>query len=115
MKVHRLVWLTWVGPTNDLLILHNDDDKNNNALSNLRLGSQKDNIADCFMNDHRVGNVDHITVYDKKTKQTLTFSPMKEFITYCGHPSKSGSVKKFFNKNWFKKRYTIIDYGKGKV
>ncbi len=115
IKVHKMVWLAWNGSTNDLQINHIDDNKNNNHISNLYLGTQKQNIHDCFMNNHRIGNMHHLTIYDKVNKTTITFYPASKFIEYCGHTSKNGSVKKFFDKKWFKENYNIIDYGKGKV
>lgn len=112
--IHRMVYEVWVGKIpNGLQINHRDDNKDNNHFSNLYAGTQKENIADCVRNGNRKGNIDHITIFDKEANQILTFSPMKDFIVYCGHPSKNGSVKKFFNKNWFKKRYDVLDYGKG--
>ena len=110
MKVHRLVYMTWVENNKDIQVNHIDDNKDNNSLNNLYAGTQKENISDCIRNGNRAGHIGHITVLDKLTNEILTFSPMSDFIQYCGHQSKSGSVKKFFNKNWFKKRFDIIDY-----
>lgn len=113
-KVHKLVWTAWMGEIpNGLQLNHKDDNKDNNSLSNLYLGTQKQNIADCVENGHRVGHTGYITVYDKKVKKTLTFSPLSEFIEYCGHSAKNGSVKKIFKRDWFNKRYKILDYNSG--
>ena len=112
--VHRMVYEVWGGGIPEgLQINHKDDNKNNNHVSNLYAGTQKENIADCIRNGTRKGNVSYITVFDRQTCQVLTFSPVKNFIAYCGHPSKNGSVKKFFLRNWFNMRYEILDYGKG--
>ena len=110
-KVHKLVWITWVGniPAG-LQINHKDDKKNNPSLDNLYLGTQKENIADCVDNGTRVGHVWSLCVYDKQTKETLTFCPAKNFIDYSGHSCASGSIKKMMNKNWFKERYNVIYY-----
>ena len=52
-----------------------------------------------------------------KTKENkiLTFCPASNFIIYSGHSCANGSVKRMFTRNWFKVRYEIIDYNKGKV
>ena len=109
--VHRLVFEAWVRPLNDgEQVNHKDDDSLNNTVHNLYAGNQKDNIDDCIKNQHRVGNVFYLTVFDKQTQKTITFCPAYKFIEYCGHPNKSGSLNKFFNKNWFKKQYDIIEF-----
>ena len=115
IKIHKLVYITWVDNnlSANLQINHKDDNKDNNHYSNLYAGSQKENIHDCIKNNHRKGNIKYLTIYDKDCDKILTFSSVKNFIDYCGHPSKGGSIKKFFNKNWFKKRFVVIDYNKG--
>ena len=35
-------------------------------LENLYCGTQKENIQDCFVNNHRVGRINKLIVYDKK-------------------------------------------------
>lgn len=113
IPVHRLVYDTWVEPiTKDDQINHRDDNPYNNHTSNLYKGSQKENIKDCAKNEHRVGNMWYLTIKDKERNKVLTFIPAKEFINYCGHSNKSGSLNKFFSKNWFKKRYEIVEFKK---
>ena len=113
IMVHRLVFETWVRPLKEgEQVNHIDDDTFNNDYHNLYAGSQKQNIQDCFENEHRVGNVFYLTIYDKEKDIIKTFCPANEFIKYSGHPNKSGSLNKFFSKNWFKKRYEIIEYKK---
>ena len=112
MKVHKLVYMTWI--SRDLTgkqINHVDDNKMNASVYNLYGGTQKQNIRDCTVNGNRVGNTKYLTVFDKEANKVLTFSPVTDFIAYCGHPSKNGSVKRMFTKNWFKKRYEILSYG----
>jgi hypothetical protein len=46
--VHRLVAAAFIGPSNGLYVLHCDGNPRNNALSNLRYGTQKDNMADAL-------------------------------------------------------------------
>lgn len=109
--VHRIVYETWKGEIpKDLYVLHKDDNSLNNAVENLYLGTQKENIADCKNNNHRVGHTWILTLYDKKEKQKVTFCPARDFIQYSGHTSANGSVKRMFTRNWFKQRYEIIDY-----
>ncbi len=113
IKVHKLVFLTWNGPIVDgYQINHKDDNKDNNHIDNLYLGTQKQNAKDRAKNGHNVGNIWILTVYDNETNKTLTFSPVSEFIKYCGHASTNGSIKRFFKRDWFKTRYKIIDYRK---
>lgn len=111
--VHRLVYMTWVGNIEENeQINHKDDDSLNNNYLNLYKGTQKENIQDCINNKNRVGNVFYLTIYDKKINKTITFCPASNFIKYCGHSNKSGCLNKFFNKQWFKKRYEIIEFKK---
>lgn len=111
MKVHILVYLTWIGPIPPgYQVNHIDDNKSNNHYSNLYAGTQKENINDCINNGHRCGNVYYLTLLDKYTNRVITFCPASDFIQYSGHPNKNGSLKKMFTKNWFKVRYEIIEF-----
>jgi hypothetical protein len=111
MMIHRLVYDTWVSPiTRNDQINHINDDSLDNRVENLYKGSQKSNIADCVRNGHRVGHIKYLTVFDKKIKKPLTFCPSSDFIEYSKHPCQNGSIKRMFNKNWFKKRYIVIDF-----
>lgn len=111
MMIHRLVYDTWVSTiTRNDQINHINDDSLDNRVENLYKGSQKSNIADCVRNGHRVGHIKYLTVFDKKVKKTLTFCPSSDFIEYSKHSCQNGSIKRMFNKNWFKKRYIVIDF-----
>ena len=111
MMIHRLVYDTWVSQiTRNDQINHINDDSLDNRIENLYKGSQKSNIADCVRNGHRVGHIKYLTVFDKKVKKTLTFCPSSDFIEYSKHSCQNGSIKRMFNKNWFKKRYIVIDF-----
>ena len=111
MKIHKLVFIVWVRPLNDgEQVNHMDDDKTHNHYMNLYAGTQKENIEDKHRNQHNVGNVFYLTIFDKQMNKTITFCPASEFIDYCGHTNKSGSLNKFFNKNWFKKRYDVLEF-----
>ena len=113
VKIHRMVYVTWIGEIPDgKQVNHIDDNKDNNHYQNLYAGNQIENIKDCKDNEHRCGNVYYITLLDKYKNEVISFCPAQKFIEYCGHTSKNGSIKKFFNKNWFKKRYEIIEYRK---
>ena len=110
-KVHRLVWLAWQGDIpSGYQINHKDDNKSNPCLMNLYLGTQKENISDCVLNNHRVGHVWSLCLYDREIKKVITFCPAYKFIDYSGHSNKGRGVKKLFCKNWFKSRYDIIYY-----
>lgn len=110
-KVHKLVYETWIGKLDDNeQVNHKDDNKLNNHYTNLYAGNQKQNIEDCKNNGHRIGNMFYITLFDKEVNNVITFAPASDFIKYSGHPCANGSIKRFFSKNWFKKRYTIIEY-----
>ncbi|AKJ72165.1 hypothetical protein GMA1_68 [Gordonia phage GMA1] len=51
--VHHLVLLAFVGPKEKGMgVLHRDDDKTNNRLSNLYYGSHSENMQDCVRNGH---------------------------------------------------------------
>lgn len=47
--VHRLVLMTFSGKKDGKMALHNDGNKENNRLSNLRWGDHKDNYADTVL------------------------------------------------------------------
>ena len=109
--IHRLVYHTWVQPLREgEQVNHKDDNELNCNYKNLYVGTQKDNIQDCMFNNHRVGHVYYLTLFDRELGKVISFCPAKDFIAYSGHPNKSGSLNKFFSKNWFKKRYEIIEF-----
>lgn len=109
--IHHIVYETWVGKIPESCqVNHKDDNSLNNNYLNLYAGNQKTNIKDCVENNHRVGNCWILTIYDKKKDETLTFCPAKDFIKYSGHSCRNGCINRMFTRNWFKKRYTIIDY-----
>ena len=110
IKIHRLVYLVWCGEIPEgMQVNHYDDNKDNNYYKNLYLGTQKENISDCKRNKHRVGNIQSITVLDKKLNKTIIFPKIKDFINYSGHSIKSGSLSKCVDKKWFKERFEIIE------
>lgn len=111
MMVHRMVYETWKRLLKDgEQVNHKDDNQLNNNINNLYVGTQKENIRDCIKNGNRVGHVYYLTIFDKKENKVITFCPASKFIEYSGHTNTSGSLNKFFSKNWFKKRYEILDY-----
>lgn len=112
-NVHRIVYIAWTGELKEgKVVRHLNDDTTDNRLCNLQSGTQKDNINDCFENDHRVGHVYYLTLFDREINDTITFCPAKDFIEYSGHPCGNGSLSKMFKRNWFKKRYNIIDFSR---
>lgn len=111
--IHHLVYEAWIGPIKKgQQINHYDDNTLNNDYRNLYQGTQKDNIQDCFDNQHRVGNIYYLTLYDKTINDTISFCPAKNFIKYSGHSCANGSLKRMFSRNWFKIRYEILEYKK---
>lgn len=114
MKIHKLVFETWNGKVpSGLQINHRDDDKNNNHIDNLYLGTQKENTADRIRNQHNIGNTNTLVVYDKEKQKTLVFCPANKFAQYSGHSISNGCIASVFTREWFKKRYKLIDYRKG--
>lgn len=111
VNIHRIVYETWIGEiTDNLFVLHKDDDSLNNNINNLYLGTQKDNIQDCINNNHRASGYWILTIFDKKENITKTFCPASDFIKYSGHPCGNKGVSRMFTRNWFKKRYEIISF-----
>lgn len=111
VPIHKMVYEAWVDEIKDgQQINHKNDDSTDNSLNNLYIGTQKENINDCFKNNHRVGFIHKLILYDKEKNKVLTFCPASNFIDYSGHTNKSRSLKKIFNKQWFNKRYKIIEY-----
>lgn len=111
ITIHRLVYTTWV---RELLkgeqVNHKDDNSLNNNLENLYVGTQSENIKDSIRNGNWNQTSFYLTVYDKKIDKTITFFPSKKFIEYCGHKNNNGNISKFFVRNWFKKRYELIEF-----
>lgn len=109
IKVHKLVYLVWNGeiPSNKQ-VNHYDDNKNNNNYLNLYLGNQEENMMDCIKNNHRVGHIYSVVVFDKKIGKEITFPSIKDFINYTGHPVQNGSLSHIKDKKWFKERFNIV-------
>lgn len=109
MKVHKLVFLTWISdhiPAGKQ-INHKDDNKNNNHYLNLYLGNQQENISDCMQNDHRCGNVLSVTIFNKQTQQEEYYPAIKDFLETTGHSVSNGSLTKVRNRKWFQDKYEI--------
>ena len=113
VKVHKLVYITWVGkiPSN-MQINHKDDNKRNNHYNNLYLGNQKQNTNDRIENGHSIGNMHYLLVYDKLTDKLLLFVPAFKFFDYAGHHCKNKNIKRVLSRNWFNERYICIAYEK---
>ena len=113
IKVHKLVYLTWIGNIpNGLQINHKDDDKNNNHYSNLYVGTQSDNIQDCIRNKHRKGNIKTLIIKEKDSKNILFFTPANDFMKYCQHTNQNHSLKRILQTKWFNEKYELIYIGK---
>ena len=108
-RIHKLVWNAWNGDVPEgLQINHLDDNKENNALSNLYIGTQKENIADCIRNGHRKGHLKPVTIIDAQEDTIKTYNSCKDFIETTGHSCVSGSFAKIRKTNWFKERYGVL-------
>lgn len=80
IKIHKLVYLVWVGPIPEGMQLnHIDDNKDNNHYTNLYLGTQKENIHDWFKNNHRVGNRITYLIRDNELNLDIQFPSIAEF------------------------------------
>lgn len=111
IKVHQLVYKTWIGELpQGMQINHRDDNKLNPCYLNLYAGTQKENMSDCIKNKTRCGNIFLLKVFDKDAGTTISFCPASNFIEYSGHTNKNRSLQKVFNKKWFIKRYKIVEY-----
>lgn len=110
LKVHKLVFLVWgntpIGAGQ--VVRHVDDNKDNNHISNLCLGTQRQNIHDCARNGHRCGHIKSVTVFDKDEHRVLKFPTVSDLIMYTGHSNLNGSFAKIKNKQWFTKRFDVI-------
>ena len=110
IKIHKLVYLTWCGPIPDgQQVNHLDDNKDHNNYQNLYAGTQRANITDCFTNQHRVGHVHAVIIFDKYIVIVTTYPTVKDFLSTTGHPAANGSLAKVRKRNWFTDRYVIIE------
>ena len=116
VRVHLMVYTTWVGDIpNDLMVCHKDDNKDNNYVCNLKLGTMHDNAMDCVRNRHH-NTAKTLVVYDKYTRETVEFYPARNLLEYANHPysqksHKSGiAMTNIFKAPWFKERFDVIDY-----
>lgn len=113
-KVHKLVYITWIGNIPDgKQINHKDDNKDNNDADNLYAGTQTENINDCIQNNHRKGNLSVLIVRKKTEDKILIFQPAVKFFEYCGHTAKNGGISRAITRDWFKKEYELIAIRKG--
>ena len=112
-KIHRLVYEAWVRKLNPgEQVNHRDDNKNNNHVDNLYVGTQKDNIQDCIRNNHRVGRIKKLCVFDKECSKELTFIPAIKVFEYAGHKAPAnGATAKGMEHPWFKTRFAVLFYG----
>ena len=108
-KVHRLVYETWGGDIPDgMQVNHINDDKNNNSIDNLYLGTQTQNAFDRVRNKHNVGNTVSICVYDKHKHHVCQYNTIRDFLKDTGHSISNGSLAHCLNSKWFKERYDIL-------
>lgn len=113
-KVHQMVYERWGDmPIGNLQINHIDDNKNHNNIENLYCGTQKDNTADRISNKHNTGSSSLIVVKEKSSDKVLIFFPANKFLDYAGHPQLNNGIGRAITRDWFKKNYELIVFGKG--
>ncbi|MCM1223097.1 MAG: HNH endonuclease [Lachnospiraceae bacterium] len=118
VPVSHIVWDTWSNEecfenlSEGYCIRHINDIPYDNRVNNLMCGTQKENIADSYRNGHKdiSANTWVLTVLDKEKNKVLTFCPASDFIRYSGHSCLNGGVNRMFTRDWFKKRFEIIEY-----
>lgn len=82
-SIHRLVWETFNEPIPEgYYIDHIDGDKSNNALSNLRLVTQSDNMKNAMKNGHK-GQI-LVLQYDKKGNFIQEFESIQKAADAMG-------------------------------
>ena len=109
VKIHKLVYLVWVGDIpKGYQLNHIDDNKDNNNYKNLYLGSQMENIHDCFRNNHRVGNRFSYTLNDKKIDLVIKFPSIKELREYCGIKNSQINIRRLLKSQQFASRFDFI-------
>lgn len=82
-SIHRLVWETFNEPIPEgYYIDHIDGDKSNNALSNLRLVTQSDNMKNAMKNGHK-GQI-LVLQYDKKENFIQEFESIQKAADAMG-------------------------------
>lgn len=82
-SIHRLVWETFNEPIPEgYYIDHIDGDKSNNALSNLRLVTQSDNMKNAMKNGHK-GQI-LVLQYDKKGNFIQEFESIRKAADAMG-------------------------------
>lgn len=112
VKIHKLVYLVWVGDIpKGCQLNHIDDNKDNNNYKNLYAGTQKENIHDCIRNGHRASGYSNIisvsyTILDKEKGLIIVFPSPKEVFKYC----KIRKISSIFNSNKFYKRFKLISW-----
>lgn len=123
INVHRMVYEVWVGEIPaDKQVNHKDDNKINNNVDNLYVGTQKENIADCIKNGHREPCITSIqkqvVLFDKKYNQNVTFKTVTDALSYLkketGHTASNGCIGQFEKsrkRKWFTERFKIIHLG----
>lgn len=121
--IHRMVYEVWVGEIpNDMQVNHKDDNKINNSVSNLYVGTQKENIADCIRNGHREPFVEskqkQVVLYDNKYNTSITFKTVTDALSYLkketGHTASNNCISQFEKsrkRKWFSERFKIIQLG----
>lgn len=86
--VHMLVARTFLGPADRRIVLHKDGDETNCALSNLKYGTQKDNLKD----KHRHGTSQRGA---RNSQALLTSTQAKGIYALKGQVTQSEAGRRF--------------------
>lgn len=87
-RLHNLLLMAFVGPRPEgFLGRHLDDNKNNNAVSNLAWGTHKDNAEDCVRNGRRAKRIKVKNRGEKHANSRLT-DEQREVIRTAPGPLK---------------------------
>jgi len=112
VRVHTMVYDAWgKEPVPDgHMICHIDDNKDNNDISNLYVGTMSDNAKDTVRNRHHKQAME-LKVYDKWLERERTFYPAREIAVENGElPSheRGMAIKEILKRPWFDERYIFI-------
>ena len=85
--VHRMVYIAWVGPIEDNMVIeHLDGNPSNNFIGNLKQSTQSENIATSIIQGNFHNNRKAIYVYDIYSPLVYRFDSVKDFLISINAP-----------------------------